>query len=171
LPGITVRLEAVPGIEDGRQLYVKGPNVMLGYLKEDRPGVLQPLADGWYDTGDVVSMDAAGYLRILGRTKRFAKIGGEMISLAAVETVVSALWPEQNHAVVSVPDARKGEALVLLTEKRDASVDLLRDAFRKHGLSELSIPRRLIRVDKLPLLGTGKTDYLKAREMAMREAP
>ncbi len=170
LPGITARLETVPGIEEGRQLYVRGPNVMLGYLKEDRPGVLQPLADGWYDTGDVVSMDTGGYVTILGRIKRFAKIGGEMISLAAVETVVAALWPEKNHAVVSVPDARKGEALVLLTEKHDASVDSLREAFRSHGLSELWIPRRLIGVDKLPLLGTGKTDYVKAREMAMAKA-
>lgn len=170
LPGITGRLETVPGIEDGQQLFVKGPNVMVGYLKEDKPGVLQPLAHGWYDTGDVVSIDSAGYIRILGRTKRFAKIGGEMISLTTVETVIAALWPDRNHAVVSVPDTRKGEVLVLLTDKRDASLDPLRGAFRTHGLSELSIPRRLVTLDKLPLLGTGKTDYVKARQMAMAEA-
>jgi acyl-[acyl-carrier-protein]-phospholipid O-acyltransferase / long-chain-fatty-acid--[acyl-carrier-protein] ligase len=169
LPGITARLEDVPGIDQGRQLFVKGPNVMLGYLKEDKPGVLQPLADGWYDTGDIVSIDPEGYVRIMGRTKRFAKIGGEMISLATVETVFAALWPEWNHAVVSVPDSRKGEALVLLTEKRDASIDPVREAFRNRGLSELSIPRRLVKVDKLPLLGTGKTDYVKARQIAMTE--
>jgi acyl-[acyl-carrier-protein]-phospholipid O-acyltransferase / long-chain-fatty-acid--[acyl-carrier-protein] ligase len=167
LPGIKARLETVPGIEQGQRLFVKGPNVMLGYLKEDRPGVLQPLADGWYDTGDVVTIDTDGYVKIMGRTKRFAKIGGEMISLTTVETVVSTLWPENNHAVVSVPDARKGEALVLLTEKQDASLDPFREVFRTHGMSELSIPRRLIKLDKLPVLGTGKIDYVKAREMAM----
>lgn len=167
LPGIETLLESVPGIENGRRLFVKGPNVMLGYMKDDKPGVLQSLADGWYDTGDIVSVDAEGYVTILGRVKRFAKVGGEMVSLTAVEEVINALWPENNHAVVNVPDEKKGEALVLLTEKQDATLEVLHDTFRQRGLPEISLPRRLIKLDALPLLGTGKVDYVQAQKMAL----
>jgi acyl-[acyl-carrier-protein]-phospholipid O-acyltransferase/long-chain-fatty-acid--[acyl-carrier-protein] ligase len=169
LSGIEVRLNPVPGIKDGATLIVKGPNIMLGYIKEDRPGVVQPLQDGWYDTGDVVSVDEEGYITILGRTKRFAKIGGEMVSLAAVETVVTTLWPEHRHAAVSVPHARKGEMVVLLTDNNEATLDMLPDHFRLHGLTELSLPRRLIKVAQLPLLGSGKVDYVKAGQLAIEE--
>jgi len=169
MPGISVRLEPVPGIDKGQKLSVKGPNVMMGYMKEDTPGVLQPVQDGWYDTGDIVSVDEDGYISIQGRTKRFAKIGGEMISLTAVETVVNKIWPNANHAVVSIPDPRKGEMLVLLTEYEAAELDLLPGLFRQNGLTELSIPRRLVKLKQLPLLGTGKTDYIKARLLVIEQ--
>ena len=108
LPGVEHRLETVPGIERGGRLWVRGPNIMLGYF---RTGTLEPLEDGWYDTGDIVDVDPRGYVAIVGRAKRFAKIGGEMVSMAAAEGLAAEVWPEAKHAVLSVPDARKGEAL------------------------------------------------------------
>ena len=147
------------GIETGGRLFVRGPNVMLGYLRETAPGVLEPLADGWYDTGDIVSIDAAGFVTIRGRVKRFAKIGGEMVSMAAAEALAASLWPDAQHAVVSMPDARKGEALVLVTTRQDAEArDILAcaqgaDDSRDHGAA-----RGAVRAS-VPLLGTGKVDY------------
>src|SRR5439155_10723990 len=121
LPGMEARLEKVEGVEEGGRLYVRGPNVMLGYLKVDRPGVLEPPAEGWHDTGDIVTIDAQGFLTIKGRAKRFAKVGGEMVSLAAVEMIAAELWPNALSAVVAVPDARKGERLTLVTHQKDAT--------------------------------------------------
>ena len=169
MPGMKMRLEEVPGIENGKKLSVSGQNVMMGYMKDDKPGVLQPLSDGWYDTGDIVDVDIDGFITIRGRTKRFAKIAGEMISLTAVETVINKVWPDKAHAVVSIPDARKGEALVLITEYAQADVSQLLEQFRANGLTELAVPKKQMFVDKLPLLGTGKTDYVKARELALAE--
>jgi acyl-[acyl-carrier-protein]-phospholipid O-acyltransferase / long-chain-fatty-acid--[acyl-carrier-protein] ligase len=168
LPGIEHRLEAVPGVEKGARLHVKGPNVMLGYLKADRPGELQPPEDGWYDTGDVVDIDADGFVRILGRAKRFAKIAGEMVSLGAVETAVAALWPDAAHAVVAVPDARKGEQLVLITTRAQAARAEISAYFRAQGLPELSVPRAIVEVETLPVLGSGKIDYTAVAEFAAR---
>jgi len=108
LPGIEARLDLVEGIEEGGRRYVHGPNVMLGYLKTDRPGVLQPPEEGWHDTGDIVAIDRDGFVAIKGRAKRFAKIGGEMISLAAVEALASELWPDAQSAIVAEPDPRRG---------------------------------------------------------------
>lgn len=169
LTGIEVKLAPIDGLKDGANLVVRGPNIMLGYIKEDKPGIIQPLKDSWYDTGDVVNIDADGFVSILGRTKRFAKIGGEMISLTAIETIVCALWPEQRHVAVSVPHTRKGEMIVLLTENENASLDALPDHFRLHGLTELSLPKKLIKVKTLPLLGSGKMDYVKTRQLAIEE--
>ena len=98
---------------DGGRLFVSGPNVMLGYLRADKPGVVEPPADGWHDTGDIVNIDAEGFITIKGRAKRFAKIAGEMMSLSAVEAMATAVWPHAQSIVVTVPDARKGERLVL----------------------------------------------------------
>jgi len=167
MPGIQVKFETVPGIEKGQKLFVKGPNVMMGYMKSDAPGVLQPLQDGWYDTGDIIAVDEDGFITIQGRTKRFAKVAGEMVSLTSVETAINTLWPGLNHAVVSIPDPRKGEMLVLITEHSAATFDLLPDHFRRNGLTELSIPRRIIKTEQVPLLGTGKTDYITARQLAL----
>ncbi len=169
LPGMEARLEPVPGIDDGQRLSVAGPNVMLGYLRAENPGQLEPPPEGWYDTGDIVGIDAEGYIRILGRAKRFAKIAGEMVSLSAVETLAGGLWPDSLHAVVSLPDPRKGEQLVLLTEQEDAELPALRDWARSEGATELMVPKTVLPVKRLPVLGTGKTDYVAAATLARRE--
>ena len=159
LPGIEHRLEPVAGLDRGGRLWVRGPNVMLGYLRWEHPGVLEPPEDGWYDTGDIVDIDPQGYVTILGRAKRFAKIGGEMVSLGAVEDFVHGLSPEHAHAVVALPDPRKGERLVLVTTDQGLDRDRLREAARSRGIGELMLPAEVIHRPDLPLLGTGKTDY------------
>jgi acyl-[acyl-carrier-protein]-phospholipid O-acyltransferase/long-chain-fatty-acid--[acyl-carrier-protein] ligase len=166
LPGMEWRLDEVPGIEEGGRLYLRGPNVMRGYLSSDDPTVIEPLKDGWHDTGDIVSIDDEGYVAILGRVKRFAKIGGEMVSLTAVEGLASAVWPEARHAVVAIPDSRKGEKLVLVTDRKDADVSRLAEWAREHGAPELAVPKKILRVGEVPVLGTGKTDYVAIQQMA-----
>jgi acyl-[acyl-carrier-protein]-phospholipid O-acyltransferase/long-chain-fatty-acid--[acyl-carrier-protein] ligase len=154
------KLEKVEGVEDGGRLFVKGPNVMLGYLRADKPGVLDPPPEGWHDTGDIVGIDDQGFIAIKGRAKRFAKVGGEMISLAAVEMLAAELWPNNMTAVSAVPDARKGERLIMVTDKRGATrSDFIAFARSKHA-SELMFPAEVVMLDKLPLLGTGKVDQL-----------
>jgi len=170
LPGLRHRLETVPGIEGAGLLQVQGPNVMRGYLKSEAPGVLQGPDEGWYDTGDIVSIDADGYITIKGRQKRFAKIAGEMISLSAVENAISTLWPNAAHAAVAIPDPRKGEQIVLLTTHTTADRDALQGAFQQGGLSALAVPRRVLSVTSIPVLGTGKVDYQSARQMALDKA-
>jgi len=159
LPGIEHRLEPVAGFDRGGRLFISGPNVMSGYLKADAPGVLQPPADGWYDTGDIVDIDADGFVTILGRAKRFAKIAGEMVSLSAAENLAQAVWPDDAHAVVAAPDPRKGERLILVTSRKDASAADLLSGAKARGIAEMMVPRQILVVDKVPLLGTGKIDY------------
>ena len=166
MPGIDWRLEPVPGIEAGGRLMVSGPNIMAGYLKADRPGELQPPEGGWYDTGDIVSLDDEGYVTIQGRVKRFAKVGGEMVSLAAVEAWVARLWPEEAHAVTTLPDPKKGEQLVLITAHPGAKREELIAFARAEGIAEISIPRALVEVKEVPVLGTGKVDYVQVRALA-----
>ncbi len=165
LPGIAHRIEPVPGIAEGGKLLVHGPNVMSGYLKADMPGVLQPPADGWYDTGDIVTVDEHGYVTIQGRAKRFAKLGGEMVSLTALEAMVSKLWPDHGHAAITRADERKGEAIVLVTTNPDATADALLAFARSEGLSELGVPKDIRIVDALPVLATGKTDYVSLEQL------
>ncbi len=164
-PLMEARLEPVPGIEEGGRLYVRGPNVMLGYMRTENPGILEPPHDGWHDTGDIVAIDAQGFITIKGRAKRFAKIAGEMVSLSAVEALAAELWPSLVTIVVSVPDARKGEKLVLLTTDKTVA----RDAFQRHvkakGMSELNVPAEILLVDHIPLLGSGKADYVSATKL------
>jgi acyl-[acyl-carrier-protein]-phospholipid O-acyltransferase / long-chain-fatty-acid--[acyl-carrier-protein] ligase len=160
LPGMTAKLEPVEGVEDGGRLYVRGPNVMLGYLRADHPGVLEAPPDGWHDTGDIVSIDAQGFIAIKGRAKRFAKVGGEMVSLAAVEMLAADLWPNNVSAVAAVPDARKGERLILVTDKHGATRGDFQAYARSMHASELMLPSEVIVLDKLPLLGSGKVDHL-----------
>jgi acyl-[acyl-carrier-protein]-phospholipid O-acyltransferase/long-chain-fatty-acid--[acyl-carrier-protein] ligase len=160
LPGMEARLEKVEGVEEGGRLYVRGPNVMLGYLKVENPGVLEPPPEGWHDTGDIVAIDEQGFLTIKGRARRFAKVGGEMISLAAVEALASELWPNALSAVAAVPDPRKGERLILLTQQTGATrADFHAFARTKHA-SDLMIPAEVWVFDKLPVLGTGKVDMM-----------
>jgi acyl-[acyl-carrier-protein]-phospholipid O-acyltransferase/long-chain-fatty-acid--[acyl-carrier-protein] ligase len=166
LPGIEMRLEPVEGIEVGEKLIVRGPNVMAGYIFPDKPGVLHPPPDGWHDTGDIVTVDEAGAIAIVGRAKRFAKVAGEMVSLAAAETLLREAAPDGDHAIVAVPDRRKGESLVLVTTMPGLTVSSLRTRIRDLGASDLMVPSKVILVDALPLLGNGKTDYVSLEKLA-----
>jgi acyl-[acyl-carrier-protein]-phospholipid O-acyltransferase / long-chain-fatty-acid--[acyl-carrier-protein] ligase len=169
-PLMEYRLDPVPGIEDGGRLSVRGPNVMLGYLRAENPGVLEPLADGWHDTGDIVSIDPAGFITIKGRAKRFAKIAGEMVSLSAVEAMASGLWPQASSVAVAIPDQRKGERIVLLTTQKDADRSAMQRQAKATGASELAVPAHVHVVDQVPLLGSGKTDYVAATRLANQAA-
>ena len=159
LPGIAHRITWVEGIAQGGRLHVRGPNIMLGYLRSTAPGVLEPPPGGWFDTGDIVSIDPAGFVTIIGRAKRFAKIGGEMVSLAAAEELVMALWPDSVHAVLAQPDPRKGERLVLVTTRRGAESAALLAHAAARGIGEIMVPRSIVPVDAIPVLGSGKIDY------------
>lgn len=165
LPGIEYRLEPVEGITEGGRLWVKGPNIMLGYLQFAQPGQVELLPDGWYDTGDIVSIDEEGYLTILGRAKRFAKIGGEMISLTAVEMYVTELWPQHHHVVLSVADPRKGEQLVIMTDYEQAKREELMAYARQHDIAEIMIPKKIVYIPQMPLLVSGKVDYPEAKRL------
>jgi acyl-[acyl-carrier-protein]-phospholipid O-acyltransferase / long-chain-fatty-acid--[acyl-carrier-protein] ligase len=160
LPGVEARLEQVPGVFEGGRLHVRGPNVMLGYLKTGNPGVIEPPPEGWHDTGDIVTIDGEGFVTIKGRAKRFAKIGGEMISLAAVEALAAELWPGALSAVAAVPDVRKGEKLVLITQMPSAKRSDFQAFAKNKGAAELMIPAEIHVVDKMPVLGSGKLDYV-----------
>lgn len=170
LPGIEHVLESVPGIEEGGRLNVKGPNVMLGYLRAEAPGVLEPPEAGWYDTGDIVAIDEEGFVAIRGRAKRFAKIAGEMISLAAIDAMVAALRPDAEHVAVAIPDARRGERIVLMTTDAGLTRAALQAHGRELGVTELMIPAEIQLMDSLPLLGSGKVDFTAARRLALEVA-
>ncbi|TIV37696.1 MAG: acyl-[ACP]--phospholipid O-acyltransferase [Mesorhizobium sp.] len=169
MPGMEYRLDPVPGVDEGGRLFVRGPNVMAGYLRAENPGVIEPVKDGWHDTGDVVTVDDAGFISIRGRAKRFAKIGGEMVSLAAVEALAGELWKGSPSAVATVPDARKGEKLILITEAAGATrADFL--AFAKaNGAMDLMVPAEVRVVPKVPVLGSGKLDFAGVTRMVRGE--
>lgn len=186
VPGIEYHLLPVEGIPDAGRLIVRGPNVMLGYVNAETGKIIPPtvesslvlanyltpqnkptmafLGKGWYDTGDIVAVDSQGFVTIKGRAKRFAKIAGEMVSLSAVEEYLQRAFPGFIHVVLAIPDNRKGEQLILLTTA-NIQRDNIKDTFKKEGLAELMIPRRLFVVDEIPVLRTGKTDFVGARAM------
>lgn len=166
LPQIEARLEPIEGITTGGRLFIKGPNIMAGYIDPMRPDVIEAPVDGWHDTGDIVNIDAEGYVRILGRAKRFAKIAGEMVSLTAVEQLCDQLWPGFRHAVMAVRDDKKGERLVLITDYPDASLDAFSEFAKSQGMSNLALPKTLIKLEAIPLLGSGKLDYLNLQLLA-----
>lgn len=165
MPGIKSKLEEIPGITDGKKLLVSGANIMKGYLLSSNPGVITPLQDGWYDTGDIVTIDEKGFVSIKGRAKRFAKIAGEMVSLTATEVNIAKIDPKSAHAIVAIPDARKGEQLVLMTTSQTLKRADILTYFKENQITELSIPKEIIVVEKLPLLGTGKVDYVTVKEL------
>jgi acyl-[acyl-carrier-protein]-phospholipid O-acyltransferase/long-chain-fatty-acid--[acyl-carrier-protein] ligase len=169
-PGIDYGLDPVEGITDGGLLQVRGANIMAGYLLPERPERLAPPQTerglGWHDTGDIVRFDSDGFITILGRAKRFAKLGGEMISLAAIEQLAAACWSEDHHAAISLPDALKGESVILLTTRTNADRSELVVAAEREGLSPLHIPRQVLAVSEIPLLGSGKPNYPAIRQLA-----
>jgi acyl-[acyl-carrier-protein]-phospholipid O-acyltransferase/long-chain-fatty-acid--[acyl-carrier-protein] ligase len=172
VPGVECRLEPVEGIPGAGVLHVRGANVMSGYLLEDRPGEIQPpqsvFGEGFYNTGDVASLDQDGYLHILGRVRRFAKVAGEMVSLELVERVAAAASPDHQHGAMAIPEAGRGETVLLLTEDPRLRREHLLEAARALGAPELAIPRRIVHVEALPLLGSGKKDYVRLRQLAER---
>lgn len=170
LPGIEYRLEAVPSIEAGGLLHVRGPNLMSGYLRYEQPGQLErpssSMGEGWYSTGDIVSLDEDGFVKIVGRVKRFAKVAGEMVSLEVVEKMAGLASPTSAHAASTQVDAQRGETVVLFTTDAALSRDAMQSVAREQGWPELAVPRKIVRVDTLPLLGTGKLDYVTLKAWA-----
>lgn len=167
LPGIQAALVPVPGIESGEfpvgKLVVRADNVMLGYLRADNPGVIEyaPIVDGKreYDTGDIVEINAKGYVSIKGRAKRFAKIAGEMVSLDTVEKMAIAASTEHQHAVIHIEDSKKGEALVLFTTDTALNRKQLQQTAQQMGLPELAIPRDIRVLTEIPVFASGKVNY------------
>jgi acyl-[acyl-carrier-protein]-phospholipid O-acyltransferase/long-chain-fatty-acid--[acyl-carrier-protein] ligase len=170
LPGMEARLEPVPGVEVGGRLFVRGPNVMLGYLRAENPGVLEQPEEGWHDTGDIVAIDDEGFISIKGRAKRFAKIGGEMVSLSAVEQLAAELWPDAMSGAATVPDPRKGERLILVTTKNDPKRSDFLAFARSRGASEMMVPTEVLILEKLPLLGSGKIDNIALTNFVRQRA-
>ncbi len=171
VPAMRSRLQPSEGIApDAGVLEVRGPNVMLGYLRYEKPGVIEwPSASGepgWYSTGDVVSIDRDGFIFIRARLKRFAKLAGEMVSLEVVETLARTASPGGRHAATTRPDAARGEAIVLYTTDETLKREALLAAARDSGASELAVPRDIRIIASIPLLGTGKTDYVGLQKMA-----
>lgn len=170
MPAMQYHLEPVEGIVGAGRLHLAGPNIMQGYLLAGNPGVLVPpvssFGEGWYDTGDIVEVDDNGFITIRGRAKRFAKVSGEMVSLAAVEQIAAKVWPDAQHAATSLPDAKKGEMVVLLTTQKQATLKQLADS--AVGVAAIGLPRKLIVVDKLPIMGSGKINYPEVTALALK---
>jgi len=174
VPGVECRFEPVEGMAGAGVLHVRGANVMSGYLLEDRPGELQPpqsvFGPGWYNTGDVAFMDEDGFLHILGRVRRFAKVAGEMVSLELVERIAAEASPDHQHGAVAIREAGRGETILLLTDDPRLQREHLLEAARALGAPDLALPRRIVHVEELPLLGSGKKDYVGLRRLAEQAA-
>lgn len=171
LPGIEARLEPVEGIHEGGRLIVRGPNVMAGYIFANDTGVLVPPEDGWHDTGDIVTMDSEGRISIRGRAKRFAKIGGEMVSLAAIESLAQELWPDASHVAIAIADPKKGEQIALVSDGRDLDQAALARFAKDRGYPELWVPRAVMPVAAIPVLGSGKVDYAAVQTLVRTNRP
>ena len=169
LPGMELRLEPVEGVTDAGRLFVRGPNVMRGYLNADANAQFQALG-GWYDTGDIVHVDADGFLHIRGRMKRFAKVSGEMVSLTAVEDALAGAFPQYGQrcevAVIARADEDKGEALIAVTNEARLQLGEIRAAIKAKGLTNLCVPREVKFVREIPKLGTGKVNHRELAKLA-----
>jgi acyl-[acyl-carrier-protein]-phospholipid O-acyltransferase/long-chain-fatty-acid--[acyl-carrier-protein] ligase len=164
LPGLDHRIEPVAGIERGGLLHLKGVQVMLGYYRYENPGVIEPprsvFGDGWYNTGDIVDSDPSQILTVVGRVKRFAKIAGEMVSLDVIEEIARTASPDFAHAAVLRTEASSGETIVLFTTDPDLGRSQLVRMARQLGRQELAVAKRIVWMPEIPLLATGKTDYV-----------
>lgn len=169
LPGVEYQIQRVEGIDRGGVLHIRAPNLMLGYYRDTRPGVIETprsrIGVGWYDTGDVVEIDDAAMVTIVGRTRRFTKVAGEMVSLDVMEKVARVASPEHRHAAIVLMQENSAETTVLFTT--DASLDRVRlaDAARSCGAPEFAVARRLVTLPEIPVLYTGKTDYVSLKSL------
>jgi acyl-[acyl-carrier-protein]-phospholipid O-acyltransferase/long-chain-fatty-acid--[acyl-carrier-protein] ligase len=195
LPGIEYRLEPVEGITHDQEnqshiqvptighsplptphsalppsgrLFLRGPNIMRGYLNPQANEQFKALG-GWYDTGDIARMEADGFLFILGRLKRFAKISGEMVSLAQVEDALAGGFPQYGHhfaiAVVAVPDSVRGERIIAVTNEKKLNLAQIREVIQSHGLTNLAVPKEIKIVTELPRLGSGKINHRQLEQV------
>ncbi|MBO4956933.1 MAG: AMP-binding protein [Rickettsiales bacterium] len=173
LPGVEYKFEKVDGIKNGGVLYVKGPNIMKGYIKAGNPGKIVPLKDGWYNTGDVVEVDNAGYFFIKDRIKRFAKIGGEMVSLTHVENIAEKCFKWMNtefqYCAISIPHESKGEQIVLVTDNKMVDMEKLQSYIKNNFISELCLPKTIIYKEEIPVLPSGKRDNIKLKQEILVE--
>ena len=167
LPGLESRLEPVADMDDAYKLLIKGPNVMMGYLRPDNPGVIDPPADGWHDTGDIVRETAQGHLQIAGRAKRFAKVAGEMVSLDAIETIARTASPTAEQAVILRQQPGKADEIILYTTDSAMKRDVLAAAAKAMSRSNLGLPGNdnIRVVGEIPKLATGKTDYVSLKKL------
>lgn len=175
IPGVTVKVvdpdtrDPLPPNEDGL-LLVKGPNVMREYLGEPEK-TAAALQDGWYDTGDIARLDEEGYIFITGRLSRFSKIGGEMIPHGGLEEEIHQVLGVRDATlavVTGIADSAKGERLVVLHLGLEMEVQAIISGLRERGMPNLWIPKagNFHLVEEIPLLGTGKLDLRRIRELA-----
>lgn len=168
MPGLEYKLEPVEGVATGGRLLVRGPNVMKGYLNADANAKFQAL-NGWYDTGDIVTVDAEQFVTIQGRLKRFAKVSGEMVSLTAVEDALAGAFPQYGLrcqvAVLSRPDEDKGEALIAVANESRLTLEEIRTVLRGKGMPNISVPREVKFIREIPKLGTGKVNHRELQKL------
>jgi len=174
LPAMDYKLQPVEGVNEGGRLFVRGPNIMRGYLNPQANAAFQRL-DGWYDTGDVATVDEEGFVFLQGRLKRFAKISGEMVSLAAVEEALAGAFPHYGLrcqvAIVSRPDRDKGEMLIAVTNESRLRLDEVRSVLRAKGFPNICVPREVRFLRELPKLGTGKVNHREVQKLFPLDAP
>jgi acyl-[acyl-carrier-protein]-phospholipid O-acyltransferase / long-chain-fatty-acid--[acyl-carrier-protein] ligase len=170
LPGIETRFEPVEGVAEGGRLWVRGPNIMRGYLNPEANAKFQELG-GWYDTGDIARIDEDGFLFILGRLKRFAKVSGEMVSLTAAEEALAGAFPQYGVrfqvAILTRPDPQRGEALIAVSNEQKLTLEEVRGAIRAAGLTNLYVPREVKFVRDIPKLGTGKVNHRELQRLTL----
>jgi len=166
LPGIEYKIKKIDGIENAGSLMVKGPNIMMGTIYSKNPGVIVPPSGGWFDTGDIVSIDDMGFVYLKGRLKRFAKIAGEMVSLPSLEILVKQAYPNQEFecTAVAIPHETKGEQIILVSTAKDMSLDKLQTFIKQQGYTELYVPKTIVYREELPVLGSGKRDFVGLKQ-------
>jgi acyl-[acyl-carrier-protein]-phospholipid O-acyltransferase/long-chain-fatty-acid--[acyl-carrier-protein] ligase len=164
LPGMQYKIKKVPNIKQGGILLVKGPNVMLGYLSNNK---IIPLKNNYHNTGDIVKIDHEKFITIIGRIKRFAKIGGEMVSLTTVETYITKLWPHHLHAIINIAHPKKGEELILLTNYEHAKTSEVAKYFHDNSIAKIYMPKKILITKEMPIFATGKIDYISAEKLVL----
>lgn len=164
LPYMIGRIEPVEGIAEGGRLFLRGPNIMKGYMDPKSPGSIIPLPGDWHDTGDIVTINDDGFISIAGRAKRFAKIAGEMVSLTLVEGIAASLFPELLHAAITIKCTRKGEQILLFSEAEQIDRADFIKKIKEQGYSELLIPSQIYAHSTIPVLPSGKIDYINLEQ-------